>query len=145
MTPQPRKSPLLADVMTSNPIGIEAHSSLAAALELMRQHDIHHLVVMDGQGPNANPESIISSSDILKVTQLGGRTLEDCELNVADICTGKAYIADSKDPLHISLQAMADSHGGTIIVLTEGALAGILTPGDACRLLATYLCNTASH
>ena len=90
-------------------------------------------------------ESIISSSDILKATQLGGRTLDDCELNVADICTGKAYIADSKDPLHIPLQAMANSHGGTIIVLTEGALAGILTPSDACRLLATYLFNTVSN
>lgn len=145
MTLQPSESPLLGEVMTSNPIGIESHSSLTEALGLMRQHNIHHLVVMDGKGPSANPESIISSADILKVTQLGGRILDDCELNVADICTGKAYIADSKDPLHISLQAMADSHGGTIIVLTEGALAGILTSGDACRLLSTYLFNTAAH
>lgn len=136
-----RATPSIGDVMTHHPIGIEATSNLTAAQEKMHYYGINHLVVMDGCDPDANPESIISSSDIQKATLLGSQTPER-ELTVADICTGKAYIADCEDPLTRPLQVMAESHGGTIIVLKEGALAGILTSSDACRLFSNYLLNS---
>lgn len=137
--------PVLGDVMTANPIGVEASSSLNYALSLMNENNINHLVVMDGSGSDANPDSIISSSDIHKATLLGGQTIANCELSVADICPSKAYIADIDDALPAPLQAMADSHGGTIIVLKDGALAGIFTPGDACRLLSQYLQHSTTN
>lgn len=133
--------PTLGDVMTRNPIGVEPNCSLAKACETMLQHDIHHLVVLDGLGTDANPDSIISLTDIQRFIQLGSKIELESELTVSDIDSGKVYIADVNDPLTLALQAMVNSHGGTIVALNDGALAGILTPSDACRLFSTFLEN----
>lgn len=130
----PKKMPQLLSIMTPFPYHIDSSASLDDARAMMKDHDIHHLpVIEDGE-----LETIISIRDINRATNLGHR-MEDDALTVADISPPTAYFADVSDPADRVLEIMAEKHIGAVIVTKDGELAGIFTDQDACRVLAQEL------
>lgn len=130
-----KKMPQLLSVMTPFPFHVEATAPLREAEQLMARHNIHHLPVM----VNGTIESIVSDRDIKRATLLGHRADPEEQLQIGDVCPPRAYFADVSDPLDQILDVMVDKHIGAVIVLKDGALAGIFTDKDACHTLAELL------
>lgn len=51
-------------VAATEPVTVDADEPLAAAAQLMGEHDVHHLVVVTGAGADAQPVGILSSLDV---------------------------------------------------------------------------------
>ena len=49
------------------------------------------------------------------------------------------YVVDVDTPLDEVLSHIAETHVGSALVVKNGKLAGILTNGDVCRVLADLL------
>jgi acetoin utilization protein AcuB len=127
--------PQLLSAMTPFPYHINADQSVDQALLLMQEHAIRHLPVMI----EGNIESIVSDRDIKRAQLIGHRGATDKELLVGDICPPSSPFADVYDPLDQVLEVMIERRMEAIIVLKDGAPAGIFTDVDACRTLVTLL------
>lgn len=128
--------PTLAALMTPFPYHIDIDAPIEAATALMEEHKVHHLpVTRDG-----DLETIISQGDIERAHSPGHR-LEEQQLYVRDFCARRPYIADIHDPLDKILLAMADTGIGSVLVMKEGELAGIVTVTDALRFCGEYLAD----
>jgi CBS domain-containing protein len=129
-----KKIPAVKEVMTPFPYSIEGRETLDRAREMMAEHKIHHLPVID-QGILLG---VISNRDLL-------RTLDQSEQNgedpprVADVPREDAYVVDLSAPLDRVLFRMAEERLGAALVVKDDRLAGIFTLSDACRYFAEYL------
>ncbi|WP_233998645.1 CBS domain-containing protein [Microbulbifer pacificus] len=132
------RMPTLAALMTPFPYHIDIDAPIEDAETLMEEHGVHHLpVTRDG-----DLETVISRGDIERVRSPGHR-LEEQQLYVRDVCARRPYIADIHDPLDKILLAMADTGIGSVLVMKEGDLAGIVTVTDALRFCGEYLADLA--
>ena len=129
------KSLCVGDVMSTSLIYVDINATVAEAEHLMNQHNVHHLPVME----NGCLESIISKRDIRHLQMPGHKYDKDEQLQVADICPMRAYVADINDPLARVVDRMAGERISAVIVLKDGELSGIFTEADACRVLAEIL------
>jgi CBS domain-containing protein len=127
-----KRIPFIKSVMTPFPHSIEKAATLADADRLMREHDIHHLPVMDG----GTLVSVIGARELEHAMETAGVAGPGI---VADLCRGDAYTVDLKDPLDEVLSEMADRHADAAVVLKDGKLAGIFTYSDACRTFSSFL------
>ncbi|WP_239692629.1 CBS domain-containing protein [Microbulbifer mangrovi] len=130
--------PTLAALMTPFPYHIDIDAPIEAAEALMEEHGVHHLPVTR----EGDLETIISRGDIDRARSPGHR-LEEQQLYVRDLCARRPYIADIHDPLDKILMAMADTGIGSVLVMKEGELAGIITVTDALRFCSQYLADLA--
>jgi len=128
-----KSMPTLAHVLTPFPHHIDNQASIHEAQEMMLTHDIRHLIVMK----DGDIDGLVSERDIQKHTGLG-HTNSD-ELMVHDICVNTVVMADIHDPLDKILDAMAEQHLGSVVVLKNGELSGIFTNIDACKNFSLYL------
>lgn len=130
--------PTLAALMTPFPYHIDINATVEEALAQMEKHQVHHLpVTRDG-----DLDTVISRGDIERANAPGHR-LEEQQLYVYDLCAQRPYIADIHDPLDKILMAMADTGIGSVLVMREGELAGIVTVSDALRFCGKYLAELA--
>lgn len=136
-----RHIPQMVAVMTPFPYHIEASSALALARNMMEEHDIRHLPVLE----EGDVIGVISERDLERATIPGHPLREETELTVGDLCTQQPYFVDISDPLDRVLDAMAEKRLGSALVLKDGELAGIFTAMDACRLLAQTLREQFPH
>lgn len=135
----PHHMPTLAALMTPFPQHIELDATVEEALALMERLSVHHLpVTRDG-----DLETVISMRDIERARAPGHRH-EEQQLYVRDLCARRPYIADIHDPLDKILLAMADTGIGSVLVMREGELAGIVTTSDALRFCAHHLAQLAA-
>ncbi len=129
-----RKMPTLASIVTPFPYQIDCMASLQAAQELMQQHEIRHLIVMRDN----DFYSLLSRHDlnrhaaVYEADRLQG-------LTVNDLCVERVVCADINDPLDKVLDSMAEKHLGSVVVMREGELAGIVTTTDICEHFAQHL------
>lgn len=128
------KIPTLKTLMSAFPYHVDSNLPLNEAERLMRDKAIHHLVVTREDGSF----SLVSERDLQHHQSLYGNQ-SSAELFVNDICVDAVICADINDPLDMVLDAMAERHLGSVIVLREGELAGIFTTTDACRHFAALL------
>lgn len=132
------KIPTLKTLMSAFPLHIDCNLPLDEAEQLMREKAIHHLVVTRDDGSF----SLVSERDLQHHQALYGNQ-PSSELLVNDICVDAVICADINDPLDLVLEAMAERHLGSVVVLREGELAGIFTTTDACRHFAALLRDQA--
>ncbi len=125
--------PTIKLVLTPFPFSIEIDASIAEARAMMREHDIHHLpVVEDGALIGVLSEREVR---LLEASRRG----DGDGVRVGDACVRDVYAVDVDTPLDEVLQALADSHRGSALVLKNGKLVGIMTASDGCRVLAEVL------
>jgi acetoin utilization protein AcuB len=126
--------PPIKAVMTPFPYSIESGASISAAAEMMRQHTIRHLPVMEA----GQLVGLVSDRDI-RLVQDPKQQAPPEDRSVGDICMRDIYIAQLTDPLDRVLAHMAKRHIGSAVVVKQGRLAGIFTMTDACRLYGELL------
>ena len=134
MTTTKKTIPALASVLTPFPYHIESSASITEAEELMKEHNIRHLIVME----DGDIYGVLSDREIQHHGALYGMD-RNSDLTISDVCPNSFVAADIHDPLDKVLQVMAEKQLGSIVALREGELAGIFTTTDACQHFATFL------
>jgi acetoin utilization protein AcuB len=116
--------PPVKAMMTPFPYWVDIDDTLNRALEMMAEHAIHHMpVVEDGR-----LVSVLSQKDLHGVPKDRGK------LRVRDVCRGReAYVVGLSEPLDRVLFHMAEHGLDSALVVKDGRLAGIFTVSDACR------------
>lgn len=115
-------------------ITVELEAPLPRAIELMQEHGIRHLPVLDG----GTLVGILSEGDLTAVELLERPGLS--AVTVAEAMTPDPYTVPQGAPLSEVAQTMADQkYGCAVIVDARGAVLDIFTTNDALRLLAKAL------
>ena len=124
--------PTIKVAMTPFPFFVGIDEQIATARTMMREHEIHHLPVTE----DGSLVGVLSERDVrlLEVSRRG-RDLG----SVREACMRDVYVVDVDTPLDEVLAHLAETHVGSALVVKNGKLAGILTNGDVCRVLADLL------
>lgn len=129
-----KKIPAVKEVMTPFPYSIDAQETLGRAREMMAEHKIHHLPVMD----LGSPLGVINNRVLLRTLDQSEQSGEE-PLRVADVPREEAHVVDLSAPLDRVLLRMAEERLGAALVVKDDRLAGIFTLSDACRYFAENL------
>ena len=135
------------EVMSKDPITIDAEAPVGTALEVMRTKHIRHLPVMDEAGTligivtdrdlrhaalAAALDEYLSARAHRRVRQLS-ETLEN--LRVKDVMTWAVVTTGPEAPLTYAALIMFESRVGSLPVLEQGRLVGVLTEQDVLKAL----------
>jgi CBS domain-containing protein len=139
------------DIMTRNPICIEPNAPLGTAIETMVQRKIRHLPVVDDEGAVVG---IITDRDLRSVAlgpaveqylsdaarrRLRGiaTTLENVRVKEAMTCNPITTRPDM--PLTQAAALMLEARVGSLPVIENGKLVGIITDRDAVKALVRHV------
>lgn len=130
--------PPVRKYMTMTPIAINADSTVEEAMKVMQKHDIRHLPVVSG-----TTYGVISDRDLKYASALAG--FNPRHAKVRDIWEEQPYIT-KPDALISDVSAeLAERKVGSVLVMDNGHLVGILTTTDVCRALNDVCSNRWSH
>ena len=127
--------PHLQSVMTPFPYTIEVTATVSAAMEMMQEHDFHHLPVTN----NKKLVGVVSDRDL---RFLSGPTIDPQageNWKVGDVCVENPYIVETTEPLDNVLVHMTNQRIGSALVVKNAKLVGIFTALDGCKKLAEML------
>ena len=130
-----KKMPTLKAAMTPFPYSVELESPLTTASNMMQEHNIHHLPVMDGN----KIFGVITQKDINAIQKLMLDRDSDEVLQIRHAYISKPYIVDINEPLEKVLLTMAYEHIGAVVITKHEKLVGVFTYIDACRFFGEYL------
>ena len=123
----------VAEIMTKNPVTVRRGTSLDKAMELLDEHGIRHLPVVDDSGL----VGVVSDRDVLDATGwLSPRqreVLEAPETSVADIMRASPATVGPDDSISTALALMVEGRIGCVPVVQDGAVTGIVTETDILR------------
>jgi acetoin utilization protein AcuB len=136
------------DIMSRNPLSIEPDAPVAAAIDVMVEHKIRHLPVVDERGTVVG---IITDRDLRSAVlapaleeylsaaarrrlRAIGRTIENLRVKDAMTCNPVTTTPDVAVTQAAAL--MLERHVGSLPVIENDALVGIITDRDAVKTLA---------
>lgn len=119
--------------MTANPVVVAAQRTLADAHELMREHGIRHLPVVEGP----RLIGLVSQRDLYLIETLRG--VDATAAPVAEAMNAEPYAVAPDAPLEEVAREMAEHKYGSAVVVQRGEVVGIFTTVDALRALASSL------
>ena len=128
------KPALIGQFIAGAPYTIDCEETLAAAEQVMSMHKIRHLPVLDGR----RIFGIVSDRDLKLARAVRACKVEARPVLVREICLNKPYVVDEGESLESVASTMARRRIGCTIVTRGGAIGGIFTTTDACRLLAEF-------
>jgi acetoin utilization protein AcuB len=120
----------IAEVMTTSPHTIRADEKLARAHDVMREHGLRHLPVLDG----GMLVGVLSQRDLYFVEAVGG---VDARVDsVAHAMASEIYTVAPGDCVRDVARSMGENKYGCAVVVDRGHVVGIFTATDALALLA---------
>lgn len=123
----------MSHVMTSQPVTIGRDQTLNVAHEMMRQHRIRHLPVLE----HGDLVGIVTQRDLYFLETIAGADLENDRVD--DAMSQDAYAVAPDTLLSEVTREMAAHKYGCAVVMERGRVAGIFTATDALRVLAGLL------
>ncbi len=128
-----KTEPTIQKYMTHQPIFIEYSRTLADADTLMSEFKIRHLPVMkDGV-----VTGIISDRDLKMISGIIG--FDPGKIASGDLCQNNPFQVEPTQPVREVVEAMAENHYGSAIVVQNKKLVGIFTMSDACMALVKII------
>ena len=121
--------------MTPFPFSVDVSDSLRRARDLMTEHDVRHLPVVN----KYELLGILTDRDLKRALDPDLGLPPKDELFVRDVYLPDPYVVDDRSPLDDVLEHMATHHLGSALVTKHGRLAGIFTSTDACRAYCEHL------
>ncbi len=121
--------------MTVFPYFVTSGTSVHRARELMAQHDIRHLPVMEGE----ELVGVITDCDMEQAERAKIGLPRKDRLSVSDVFVREAYVVEQNERLDKVLLVLARKHLDCALVVDAGRLVGIFTTTDACRAFAEHL------
>jgi acetoin utilization protein AcuB len=126
---------LVKDVMTEDPFTIQPDAPLGTAGEVMRAKELRHLPVVDQAGRLIG---IVADRD-LRRAELAPAVEEDrsaSDLRVKDVMSWDVLTTHPEAPLAHAARIMFERRVGSLPVILDGRLLGMLTEKDVARALA---------
>lgn len=134
---------LVKDCMTSTPITATPETTHKQATELMREHDLHHLPVVDKSGRLIG---IIVQEDLLAAQPSPATTLSIYEihgllskLEIKQIMSRPVYTTTPTCPIEEAARQMLDKRVSCLPVMEADRLVGIITDTDIYDVLVRLL------
>ncbi len=134
---------LVKDCMTPSPLTILPETTHRQAAELMREHKVHHLPVVDKSG---RLMGIVVEQDLLAAQPSPATTLSIYEihgllskLQVREIMKRPVHTTTPNCPLEEAARLMLDEDIGCLPVVENEQVVGIITDTDIFRALVTML------
>lgn len=121
----------IAQFMSAAPVCVQLDADLATAIQLLEQHEIRHLPVLDG----TKLVGVVSERDLAVAESL---VPDDWErFPVAEAMTPEPYTVAPDTPLCDVARTMADhKYGCALVIEPSGKVAGVFSTVDALRVLA---------
>jgi acetoin utilization protein AcuB len=120
----------IAEVMTKSPHTIGRDQRLARAHDMMREHNLRHLPVLDG----GRLVGVLSQRDLYFVEALAG--VDDRLDPVAEAMASEVYVVAPGECVSEVARMMGQHKYGCAVVVDCGHVVGIFTATDALALLA---------
>ena len=139
---------VVRDVMTEDPFTIAPDAPLDRAREVMRARDLRHLPVVD---PAGRLIGLIADRDLTRAALVpaveedvpaSDRPLRPsgparADLRVKDVMSGDVLTTHPEAPLAHAARVMFERRVGSLPVILDGRLVGMLTERDVARALAS--------
>lgn len=125
--------PPLRKYMTTSPHSIGRAQTLATAHEMMREHQIRHLPVLEG----GKLVGLVTVRDLHLIETL--RDVDATKVTVEDAMTTDVYAVSPDAPLDEVAAEMAERKYGCTIAMQNEKVVGVFTTVDACRALHDLL------
>ncbi|HEX9076201.1 MAG TPA: CBS and ACT domain-containing protein [Anaerolineae bacterium] len=129
--------------MTANPIVVHPDTSFEDALQLLREKKIRRLPVVDKEG---NLVGIVVEKDLLYASPSPATSLSVFEvhyllskLQVKDVMTKRVITVGEDCPLEEAARIMVDHKIGSLPIVREKKVVGIITETDIFRMMAEAL------
>jgi len=129
---------LVKDVMTKNPVTVDAKASVLVAKDLMMKNKVHKLPVVDKSGSLVG---IITTNDLQRAAPSDATTLDMYELGyllskltVEQTMIKKVQSVADTETVEEAARMMADGHFGCLPVMQDHLLVGIITESDLFRM-----------
>lgn len=123
------KIPIVERYMTPLPQTIDASAVMAIAHEIMREHKIRHLPVME----RGELVGVVTMRDLHLLESL--KDVNPAEVPVADAMSRKPYTVHPDEPIDKVAAHMAAFKIGSAVVMVDDSVTGIFTTHDALRAL----------
>ena len=125
--------PPVQKYMTTVPHSIGKDQTLERAHEVMRDHRIRHLPVLEG----GKLVGIVTERDLHLVETF--RDVDPREVRVEEAMSTHVYAVAPDTALDVVADSLAEHKYGSAVVIQNGKVVGIFTTNDACRALAELL------
>lgn len=127
------------DLMTERVIAVQPDTDLTAVRDLLWEHNIRHLPVVDGDGDLIG---LVSQRDLLRHALIDQTHLPDYveeavleRLKASDVMTAHVERVSADTDLREAAQVMFENKYGCLPVTEGDRLVGILTEADFVRFL----------
>ena len=134
---------LVRELMTHNPVTITTETTVPEALSIMHKGNFRTLPVLDVHGELAG---IVSDKDLLYASPSPATSLSIWEIKdllskvmVEEVLQRKVQTAAEDMPVEEAARIMADSKIGSLLVLRNKAIVGIITKTDLFKALLAML------
>jgi acetoin utilization protein AcuB len=134
---------LVGNRMTPDPITVTDKTPIDEALKIMRDKKVRRLPVLNAK---ADLVGVVAEKDILYASPSPATSLSIHEihyliakLTVAEIMTKKVYTVTDDTPLEEAARVMADNQIGSLPVMRDGKLVGIITETDIFKSFVELL------
>jgi|SRR5689334_4842065 len=125
--------PPLQKYMTTTPHSIGKDQTLERAHQVMRDHRIRHLPVLEG----GKLVGIVTERDLHLVETL--RDVDPRKVLVEEAMSTHVYAVAPDTALDVVAESLAEHKYGSAVVIQNGKVVGIFTTNDACRALVELL------
>jgi len=123
---------LIRECMTKSPYTVTIDTPLLKAQGIVREHDIRHLSVLDGE----TLVGILSDRNLKEALASPGGE----KFLVEDAMMPDVFVVSPATELSTLVEEMAaEKYGCALIQEKDGKVIGVFTTIDACRLLARLL------
>lgn len=113
-------------------ISVGPNATVREALEIMAQHNIGALLVLDG----SVLAGIFSERDYARKVTLKGKN--SSELKVSEIMTAKVISIDTRHTIDQCMQIMTDNHIRHLPIMQGQTVIGLISIGDVVREMIAY-------
>ena len=108
------------------------NATVREALEIMAQHNIGALLVMDGEAL----KGIFSERDYARKVALKGKSSNDAK--VSDVMTSNVITINTKHSIDQCMQIMTDKHLRHLPIVNDVQVIGLISIGDVVREMIAY-------
>ena len=108
------------------------NATVREALELMAQHNIGAVLVLEGQ----TLAGIFSERDYARKVALKGKSSN--ETKVSDVMTAKVITIDTKHSIDQCMQIMTDNHIRHLPIVDDLQVMGLISIGDVVQEMISY-------
>lgn len=118
----------VSEIMSASPVTVQPDVAVNEAAELMREHGIGSLVVVE----SGKPSGIVTERDI--VTKVAAKDRRGSDVEVQEIMTTPVVAIRPEDEVVEAARIMSDRKIRRLAVVKDGRLIGILTENDIVRI-----------